>query len=156
MKYMFYESPVGRLTILLEEDIIKGVVFGDNVTNFELNEDLLLGSKIFEEFDGYFSGKSKKFNLKLHLEGTEFQKAVWGYLHEIPYGETLSYSDLAAKIGSPKAVRAVGNACGRNPIPIIIPCHRVVGKDGSLTGFAGGIDNKKRLLELENKNKKSK
>src|SRR5437868_2993067 len=91
------------------------------------------------------------FDLPLLLEGTEFQKKVWTQLQTIPYGETVSYKTLAEKIASPKAVRAVGAANGANPIPIIIPCHRVIGNDGSLTGFGGGLPLKKRLLELESR-----
>ena len=153
MNYMFYESPVGKLTVLLEEDIIRGIVFGHHVSEGKFNDDPVLGMKIFDEFDAYFSGKSKKIDLNFKPDGSEFQRKVWRMLLEIPYGETVAYSNIAEKIGKPKAVRAVGTACGSNPIPILIPCHRVVGKDGSLTGYAGGLKNKKILLEIENKNK---
>jgi len=97
----------------------------------------------------YFAGERKHFDLSLLLEGTDFQKTVWTALRQIPYGETISYKQLAQRIGKPRAVRAVGAANGANPIPIIIPCHRVIGNDGSLTGFGGGLPLKKRLLELE-------
>ncbi len=153
MKYMFYESPVGRLTVLLEDDIIRGVVFGHYVADDGFNDDLILGMKIFDQFDAYFAGKLKDFDLKFRTDGTDFQKIVWHELLDIPYGDTRTYSELAEIIGRPKAVRAVGTAYGSNPIPIIIPCHRVIGKDGSLTGFAGGIENKKILLDIESKNK---
>jgi methylated-DNA-[protein]-cysteine S-methyltransferase len=99
----------------------------------------------------YFAGERKIFSLKLSPQGTDFQKAVWSALQKIPYGETISYKQLAERIGKPKAVRAVGAANGANPIPIIIPCHRVIGHDGSLTGFGGGLPLKKRLLELESR-----
>lgn len=104
---------------------------------------------IQKQFTEYEKGVRKSFDLPLHIKGTEFQKKVWNALLEIPYGETRSYQDIAIRIGNPKAVRAVGGACNRNPIGIIIPCHRVVGKNGSLTGYAGGLDYKKMLLEHE-------
>jgi methylated-DNA-[protein]-cysteine S-methyltransferase len=97
----------------------------------------------------YFAGELREFDIPLLMEGTEFQKRVWKTLQTIPYGETISYGELAKKIGDSKAVRAVGAANGQNPIPIIVPCHRVIGSDGSLTGFGGGIENKRKLLELE-------
>jgi methylated-DNA-[protein]-cysteine S-methyltransferase len=96
-------------------------------------------------------GQRKTFELTLAFEGTEFQKKVWTALCSIPYGQTISYKELAERIGNPKAVRAVGAANGANPIPIIVPCHRVIGSDGSLTGFGGGLPLKKRLLELESR-----
>ena len=102
-----------------------------------------------DQLQSYFAGDRKNFELDLVLEGTDFQKKVWTALQEIPYGETISYKKLAETVGSPKGVRAVGAANGANPIPIIIPCHRVIGKDGSLTGFGGGLPLKKQLLELE-------
>jgi methylated-DNA-[protein]-cysteine S-methyltransferase len=149
MDYFFYESPVGRLTVLIEENIIKGIVFGHHVADGKYNDDPVLGLKIFDEFDAYFSGRSMDFTLKIRPDGTDFQKEVWRRLLKIPYGETITYSELAESIGHPSAVRAVGTACGSNPIPILIPCHRVIGKDGSLTGYAGGIENKEFLLNLE-------
>ncbi|HHX13605.1 MAG TPA: methylated-DNA--[protein]-cysteine S-methyltransferase [Clostridiales bacterium] len=97
----------------------------------------------------YLAGRCKEFNLPLALEGTEFQKAVWQALMEIPYGETRSYAEVARAIGRPKACRAVGQANHRNPIPIIVPCHRVIGQNGSLVGFGGGLDLKRRLLDME-------
>jgi methylated-DNA-[protein]-cysteine S-methyltransferase len=97
----------------------------------------------------YFEGERKSFDLPLRVSGTEFQIRVLEELQRIPYGETLSYSDIAERIGNPKAVRAVGAANGRNPIPIVIPCHRVIGSSGDLTGFGGGLDTKEALLRLE-------
>ena len=97
----------------------------------------------------YFSGKRKKFDLKLAPEGTTFQLAAWRQLRRIPYGKTISYGEQAKRIGNPKASRAVGGANGENPISIIVPCHRVIGADGRLTGFGGGIGLKRKLLELE-------
>ncbi len=97
----------------------------------------------------YFAGERREFELPLDPRGSEFQKRVWSALRNIPYGTTISYGELAHRVGQPTAARAVGAANGRNPIPIVIPCHRVIGKDGSLTGFGGGLPLKERLLELE-------
>jgi methylated-DNA-[protein]-cysteine S-methyltransferase len=105
--------------------------------------------EVVDQLQSYFAGERTNFDLPLLLEGTDFQKKVWTALQEIPYGETISYKKLAETVGSPKGVRAVGAANGANPIPIIIPCHRVIGHDGSLTGFGGGLPLKKQLLELE-------
>ncbi len=106
---------------------------------------------VCQQLSEYFAGSRKIFAVKLQVEGTEFQKAVWNALLQIPYGETRSYKDIAMAIGRPQAFRAVGQAIHRNPIGIIIPCHRVVGTNGALTGFAGGIELKKRLLDHEAK-----
>jgi methylated-DNA-[protein]-cysteine S-methyltransferase len=101
------------------------------------------------QLDAYFAGELREFDLPLDLQGTDFQKVVWRQLCRIPYGETRSYSDIAAAIHAPKAVRAVGAANGRNPIPIVVPCHRVIGAGGSLTGYGGGLPLKRLLLDLE-------
>ena len=106
--------------------------------------------EIMGQLQGYFSGTLKRFEMPISLSGTEFQQSVYRQLINIPYGETRSYSDIAEAIGNKKAVRAVGNANSKNPIAIVVPCHRVIGRDGSLTGFAGGIEAKKILLRLEN------
>jgi methylated-DNA-[protein]-cysteine S-methyltransferase len=104
---------------------------------------------VIRQLQAYFGGELKVFDLRLAPEGTEFQLLVWNNLRTIPYGGTISYAQLAQNIGNPKAVRAVGLANGCNPIPIIIPCHRVIGTDGSLTGFGGGLPAKEKLLALE-------
>jgi methylated-DNA-[protein]-cysteine S-methyltransferase len=105
-----------------------------------------------EQLNDYFAGRRSKFTVKLDFVGTEFQMKVWKALTTIPFGETRSYAQIAQQVGSPKAVRAVGAANGRNPISIIAPCHRVIGSNGKLTGFAGGLEIKARLLGLESKN----
>jgi len=119
-------------------------------------ENPLFFSKVITQLDGYFNGSLRKFSLiqgiDFKLKGTPFQEKVWQELLNIPYGETISYGELAIRIGNPRAFRAVGMANGKNPISIIVPCHRVIGKDGSLTGFGGGIDVKKQLLSLEQSN----
>ncbi|HEV7766715.1 MAG TPA: methylated-DNA--[protein]-cysteine S-methyltransferase [Thermoanaerobaculia bacterium] len=104
---------------------------------------------VIDQLNDYFSGKRKTFELTLAPRGTPFQLAVWNALLEIPYGDTISYAELARRIGKPSAVRAVGAANGANPIPVIIPCHRVIGSNGSLTGYGGGIERKQWLLALE-------
>jgi len=114
-----------------------------------IKQETPLIKKAAKQFEEYFEGKRKSFILPLSLRGTDFQMKVWGALQNIPYGETTSYGKLAAIIGNPKASRAVGMANNRNPIPIIVPCHRVIGHDGSLTGYAGGLELKQELLELE-------
>jgi len=108
-------------------------------------------AEVIRQLLAYFRGDLKEFDVPLAMEGTPFQLRVWNALRGIPYGETISYAQLAERIGNPKAVRAVGLANGCNPIPIIVPCHRVIGSDGSLTGFGGGLSTKKKLLDLENK-----
>lgn len=124
---------------------------GINVVSFMnvINEDIDKTSNIQKQFSEYEKGVRKVFDLPLHLIGTDFQKKVWNALLEIPYGETRTYQEIAIRIGNPKAVRAVGGACNRNPIGIIVPCHRVIGKNGSLTGYAGGLSYKELLLEHE-------
>jgi len=112
-------------------------------------EDRVFFARTIRQLQSYFAGELKQFDVSLALDGTEFQKKVWNALRTIPYGATISYGELAKKIGEPKSARAVGLANGQNPTPIIVPCHRVIGSDGSLTGFGGGIENKRRLLELE-------
>lgn len=119
--------------------------------SFSLDQNIEIdkNSEIQKQLTEYENGTRKVFELPLHLKGTEFQKQVWNALLEIPYGETRSYQEIAIRIGKPKALRAVGGACNRNPIGIIVPCHRVIGKNGSLTGYAGGLSYKELLLKHE-------
>lgn len=138
-------------TIEVEVDDIGivGMSFtSDRKVEFDENND------IQKQLTEYEKGSRKKFDLPLHLIGTEFQKQVWNALLEIPYGETRSYQEIAIRIGKPKALRAVGGACNRNPIGIIVPCHRVIGKNGSLTGYAGGLSYKELLLNHEKDGKR--
>jgi len=134
------------IEIKIDEIGISWVEFCDNKLNDITTDN---ETDIQKQFTEYEKGVRKSFDLPLHIVGTEFQKKVWNALLEIPYGETRSYQEIAIRVGNPKAVRAVGGACNRNPIGIIVPCHRVVGKNGSLTGYAGGLDYKKMLLEHE-------
>ena len=147
--YAIYNFPCGRLKIGYTDTAIRYVLFSDEVergTPSELSE--LAATQLSE----YFAGKRKSFDLPLEVLGTEFRKKVWVALTEIPYGETRSYKDIAESIGNPKACRAVGGANNKNPISIIIPCHRVIGAGGSLVGYGGGLEKKTMLLDLERKN----
>ena len=150
--FYFYNYSLCKLGIAEKDGAICGVFFktGKTPDGFEKAETPLI-KKAAAQLDEYFNGKRIVFNLPLKLNGTDFQIDVWKALQNIPFGETRSYGEIAAMIGKPKASRAVGMANNRNPIVIIVPCHRVIGHDGSLTGFGGGIELKRRLLELEQK-----
>ena len=144
-------SPVGELRCVATEDALIGV-FSPSQRKHEDSETAERHPVIdlaIAELAAYFDGKETTFSTPLQMEGTEFQRAVWGELLKIPFGETRSYAQIASGIGKPAAVRAVGAANGKNPIGIIVPCHRVIGKDGSLTGYAGGVDMKLWLLRHE-------
>ena len=151
MKYIWScETPAGALEIAETDGKISYVSFkgAKDLTEFEQKETPLI-KKAATQLSEYFAGKRKKFDLPLLLQGTPFQVAVWEALNKIPYGETRSYKDIAKEIGNIKAVRAVGMANNRNKIAIVIPCHRVIGSNGSLVGYAGGLDIKELLLGLE-------
>lgn len=139
------QSPIGPLTITSKDEAIVSVEF--KASKQMDNTPVLIQAK--EQLDAYFKGELKDFNLKLSPNGTPFQQKVWQALRQIPYGNCASYKNIAENIGNPKAMRAVGGANNKNPIPIIIPCHRVIGADGSLVGYASGVDKKTILLELE-------
>jgi methylated-DNA-[protein]-cysteine S-methyltransferase len=153
--YKIIQSPVGDLRLVANDEALiavnwengksKGARFGTLVEND--NHPVILETE--RQLKEYFGGKRKTFSLKLELIGTQFQKDVWQMLLTIPFGETRSYGELARRLGNPRATRAVGAANGRNPIPIVVPCHRVIGASGKLTGFGGGLHVKAQLLELE-------
>ena len=153
MQYCDVATRVGRLRLAGDEKGLRGISFQDGFHPVRLAEGWRRTEEPFREaiaqLDAYFAGRLQRFDLPLAPEGTPFQREVWSTLRAIPYGETVSYGELARQLGRPAASRAVGAANGRNPIPIVIPCHRVVGADGSLTGFGGGLAIKRRLLELE-------
>lgn len=149
MKTAVYHSPFGDMELDYEEDAVTVLKMAEKKAVGEAPEGLAL--KVFQELDEYFQGKRKTFDIPLRTHGTPFQEKVWAALQEIPYGETRSYKDIAEAIGHPKAYRAVGMANNANPLFIIIPCHRVIGADGSLTGYGGGLPMKKALLSLEKK-----
>lgn len=146
-----YDSPIGPLTLASDGKALTQVEFENG--KYPLAQHPLGTDKILDqarrELDQYFAGKLREFKVKVAPAGTEFQRKVWAALQMIPYGTTRSYAQQAVLVGSPKATRAVGAANGRNPIPVIIPCHRVIGANGSLTGFGGGMERKQILLELE-------
>lgn len=146
-----YDSPIGPLTLASDGEAIVQVEFEGGkypLPQYELGRDKI-SDQACRELDLYFAGKLREFRVKVAPQGTEFQRKAWAALQAIPYGETRSYAQQAKAIGSPKATRAIGAANGRNPIPVIIPCHRVIGANGSLTGFGGGMERKQILLELE-------
>jgi methylated-DNA-[protein]-cysteine S-methyltransferase len=129
---------------------IRAIQFGVNpVGEWQRNDGNPLLMEAARQLQAYFAGQLREFQLPLDIEGTEFQKRVWGQVAAIPYGETRSYLQISKALGSPGAVRAVGAANGANPVPIVVPCHRVIGAKGSLVGYGGGLALKKRLLELE-------
>ena len=150
MWYFSYHSPIGKLTIYEEDGFISKIEFGNREISQNTHESELI-SKCYSELVEYFKGERKEFDLPLAPKGTEFQKKVWNALLKIPYGETRSYKDIAISIGNEKGCRAVGGANNKNPIPIIIPCHRVIGINSKLVGYAGGLEIKSYLLNLEAK-----
>jgi methylated-DNA-[protein]-cysteine S-methyltransferase len=141
------KTPLGRITVTSSAKGVKTLVFTDDCGE-ETDEKSQMGEPVMM-LEQYFNGNLHQFALALDLTGSEFQKKVWNILMSIPYGKTITYLDLAKMLGNPASVRAVANAGARNPIPVIIPCHRVVGSDGSLTGYAGGLWRKKWLLDHE-------
>ena len=144
----FYETPVGKICIGEENGVITRVTWGKIPQEYILEEtELILECK--NQLEEYFAGKRKTFDLPLAPKGTDFQQKVWKALKKIPYGETRTYGEIAVAIGNPKAARAVGMANNKNPIGIIVPCHRVVGANGKLVGYAGGMEKKEWLLHLE-------
>ncbi|WP_405865002.1 methylated-DNA--[protein]-cysteine S-methyltransferase [Streptomyces sp. NBC_01515] len=148
------DSPYGPLTLVADDDgTLCGLYMVDQrhrppEENFGTPDDTPF-AEATAELQAYFAGELKEFTLQLRLHGTPFQQTVWDQLRRIPYGETRSYGDLADALGNPGASRAVGLANGKNPVGIIVPCHRVVGANGSLTGYGGGLDRKQRLLDFE-------
>jgi methylated-DNA-[protein]-cysteine S-methyltransferase len=147
------DSPVGVLTLAGRDGVLSHLRMDDQrhapADQPDWEPDGAAYADAVEQLEAYFAGERTEFDLDLRLEGTPFQREVWSALREIPYGETWSYGQLADRIGKPGAARAVGLANGRNPIGIIVPCHRVIGADGSLTGYGGGLPRKQLLLQLE-------
>ena len=144
------DTPIGALTLVASEGGLRNVLWpGRLAPDDALAESAPLLDDAARQLQEYFAGDRTAFELALDLEGTRFQRKAWLALAEIPYGETRSYAEQAARLGRPHAVRAVGHANGRNPLPIVLPCHRVIGSDGSLTGFGGGLQVKRALLDLE-------
>ncbi len=151
--YRYVDSPIGRLMLVGDDESLERIEFESAKTTMGPQPDWSPTDRgladAARQLKEYFAGRRQSFDLELRPTGTEFQQRTWNALRDIPYGETVSYAELARSIGKPKAVRAVGAANGRNPLPIVVPCHRVIGSNGHLTGFAAGTDIKKQLLKLE-------
>jgi methylated-DNA-[protein]-cysteine S-methyltransferase len=152
------ETPIGKLLLVGAKDgarlALRGIYFegaphGSGAVPAAAREDAGAFAEVRAQLDAYFDGRRSAFDLPLAPVGTEFQRRVWTALSSIPYGTTTTYAAIARSIGKPRAVRAVGAANGKNPLSIVVPCHRVIGQDGTLTGYAGGLPRKRRLLELE-------
>jgi methylated-DNA-[protein]-cysteine S-methyltransferase len=147
------DSPIGELLLLSDGEALRGLYMQDGLKPFRVqsswtrDDDAL--ADVRQQLAEYFAGQRNSFDIKLHMDGTAFQRTVWHALLEIPYGETVSYGELARRIGRPDRARAVGTANGQNPIAVIVPCHRVFGSNGKLVGYGGGLENKRLLLELE-------
>ena len=151
-RYRMIDSPIGPLTLAGEGPVLTNLRMVDQTYEPD-RADWALDDRAFpdavEQLQAYFAGELREFDLRLEMHGTDFQRRVWNALRTIPYGETRSYGEIAQQIGSPTAFRAVGLANGHNPVAVIVPCHRVIGANGNLTGFGGGLERKSALLELE-------
>jgi methylated-DNA-[protein]-cysteine S-methyltransferase len=151
--YTSIDSPIGELLLLGDRRAVRGLYMQEGRTGLAVQPDWIRDDERFADVRAqlgeYFDGRRAAFDLPLELDGTPFQRRVWRALQEIPYGETVTYGQLARRIGRPAASRAVGAANGRNPISVVVPCHRVVGADGTLTGYGGGLGRKRFLLDLE-------
>jgi len=143
----FYKSPIGFLRIVSNEKYIIKIEFSDKYYKMRMIPVQI--QTCIQQLDEYFHGQRQNFTISTNPAGSAFQSQIWNLLLKIPYGKTISYLDLAREYGDEKAIRAIASACGKNPIPIIIPCHRVIHNDGSLTGYAGGLLKKQWLLEHE-------
>ena len=150
MEKSYYKSPIGILKIVCQNNKLVSLKLVDKIKESNANTELIRNIKT--QLDEYFLGKRKNFDIKISPRGTLFQKEVWNELQKIPSGKTVSYSDIALSIGNKNAQRAVGSACNKNPIMIIIPCHRVISKNGSMGGFVHGDNVKQKLLGVENCN----
>jgi len=151
--YDILSSPLGDLLILAKEHALREIIFQAGNQTHQIDEDWIRGSEVIElakrELRAYFDGNLKNFTVNVNPQGTPFQRQIWKEVMAIPYGKICSYQDIAKGIDHTSACRAVGRANSQNPIPIIIPCHRVIGKNGKLTGYSGGLDRKYKLLKLE-------
>ncbi len=152
-QYCYYQSPIGRLLLIGEQGLLEEIHFPNSADHAVIEDnwhhDEECFADVLQQLEEYFAGDRRSFKVKMRLKGTDFQRRVWQELRQVPYGETASYGEIAERIDNPKACRAVGGANGKNPIPIIVPCHRIIGNDGSLTGFGGGLELKKKLLRIE-------
>ena len=153
MLYTTFDSPIGELLALGDGQALRGLYMQEGKTAIAVDPEWKQADTPFVEvraqLGDYFAGRRTSFDLPLAMAGSPFQRRVWQALCDIPYGETISYGELARRVGVPSASRAVGVANGHNPVAVIVPCHRVIGADGSLTGYGGGLERKRLLLELE-------
>jgi methylated-DNA-[protein]-cysteine S-methyltransferase len=153
----FYKTEMGRIAIAMEEKFLTNIFYRDRLNSLKSDPFIEHKTKemenVFHQIQEYLCGERKIFDVQIRWQGTDFQKSVWEQLVKIPYGETCSYKEIAQQIGIPKGARAVGGANHNNPIPIIVPCHRVIGASGNLIGYGGGLDLKQKLLTLEAKHK---
>jgi methylated-DNA-[protein]-cysteine S-methyltransferase len=152
-RYTTMDSPIGELLLVGDGETLSGLYMQDGRKPKQIATDWTESAASFtdvkRQLEEYFAGERTTFEVKLAAEGAPFEREVWHALEEIPYGETVSYGEIARRVGQPTAARAVGTANGRNPISVIVPCHRVIGANGSLTGYGGGLERKRLLLELE-------
>ncbi len=153
-QYCYWQSPIGRLLLIGEQGLLEELHFPNSAEHAVIEDnwhhDEECFANVLQQLREYFAGERQVFKVKMCLKGTDFQRRVWQELQQVPFGKTASYGEIAERINNPKACRAVGGANRKNPIPIIIPCHRIIGNDGSLTGFGGGLPLKKKLLRIEN------
>ena len=151
--YTIIDSPIGELLLLSDGEALRGLYMQDGRKPATISPSWVCSTEPFaavtEQLNEYFAARRTVFDIPLTLEGAPFEREVWHALEEIPYGETVSYGEIARRVSQPSAARAVGLANGRNPIAVIVPCHRVIGADGTLTGYGGGLERKRLLLELE-------
>jgi methylated-DNA-[protein]-cysteine S-methyltransferase len=153
--YSFHETPIGELLLTARDEKLTGLYFVDRPHAPRAGRDWLrqdhapIFARVRHQLDEYLRGARENFDLPLALDGTPFQLRVWREIARVPFGATISYGELAARLGTPRAVRAAAAAAGRNPICLVVPCHRIIGQDGRLTGYAGGLSRKRLLLELE-------
>ena len=151
--YTTFDSPLGQLLLVGDGLAVHGLYMQEGRTAIAVHGAWTRDDDAFaearEQLDEYFAGRRTEFDVSLEMEGSPFQRSVWRALQDIPYGETISYGELARRVGPPATPRNVGSTNGRNPISVIVPCHRVIGADGSLTGYGGGLERKRLLLDLE-------
>lgn len=153
--YDYYQSPHGRMLLVADDEALTGVYFTGQKYQPRIEQDWVRDARhaplrqVKQELAEYFAGKRRRFTVKLAPRGTPFQRAVWKAIAGVGFGRTIPYAELARRVGRPGSARAAGSATGRNPIGIIVPCHRIIGSNGALTGYAGGLAKKRALLELE-------
>ncbi|MEH0938980.1 methylated-DNA--[protein]-cysteine S-methyltransferase [Micromonospora psammae] len=149
MRWTVLDTPIGEFSVATEAGSVRGAHFGRVASAAEEPSDEL-ARRVVAELRAYFAGEATDFGVPVEMpRGSDFERAVWREMTRIPYGETLTYGEVARRVGDAGAARAVGVACNRNPVPVIVPCHRIVGAGGKLVGFGGGLDRKVKLLELE-------